>query len=553
MNVAPRSLFLLATILATVRGGHCALTTQDPDRFEPAPRTLRAVPADAGKLVPADAPVVVRISSPQELIDNVKALAAMARPGLENTVSIAPLLLPSGLRARDLDLRATSVIAVTETPRGPMPIFVVAAADNQEAAAITDMPATTSGDYLGLGIASAPVAGTETPAVATDLLSGDVSIRADIQRTIAPLRPRIERLLDPEFVAARDPHVDANAMRMLEQIGGEFRDLLDIAEQLDLAVSLDGGDLVVDAVLTTQPTEPIQRAAGKYAPMDLARRLPVSDGAMMVVSDADWSALVARLSGFYAAMADGMEEAQRDAFMQMIAKSEDLYAALGGGAFSLEFGKQGFSGVGIFECQDPAAFTTAYFEFIDAHARSVESLGVSYSERTNATVGGVEFSGMGMKFDLAAMLRAQGQEMPPRMAEQMEKAVESMLGDEMRFSIGASGDLLLMTFGDADAEALVAAAQTRGSAKPSLDAAMAELHSSPTVFMSLDMRPFLDGYLGLIRAAMPPEVTLRIPEVPDGPPIRAWCSFTSGATASEMQMRLDLQGLIELGAALTRR
>ena len=555
MTAANRLLILLVGTLLTACGDDSASGSYPAGPFEPVARTRSSVPDDAGKLVPADSQVVVQISDAQKLIDDVKALVAIAKPGLENMVSVGPLLGASGLRERDLDLAGTSVIAMSQTPMGLMPAFVIATKNAEDAADLTEKPATASGNYLGIGMASAPVVGTATPALATNLLSGDVAMRVDLQRVLAPFRAQIDQYLDPQFLAAQDPQfaADPNSLQMLGMMADGLKQFLDAAKQLDVGLSLDGGALVVDAILTTEPTTPIKRVPGKYVAMDLARRLPASDGAMMIVSDADWGALMDTFSGFYDSMAETLPEEQRESFVQLIAQSTELYRAVGSGTvLTMEFGSSLFSGVGLSECKDAAAFSTAYFKLMDDYANSAD-FGVIFTERTKATIDGVEFTTQGMKFDIAKLMRAQGRELRQGEVERVGQMVEKMIGGEFRFSFGAHEDLLLMVFGDLDAqaEALVAAAKG-GTAKPvpGLGAALGELHSSPNVFVTMDVRRFLKGYFGMIRAMLPEPAMWPLPGIPEGSPIPAWFSFTSGATQSEMQMRVDLKGLVELGAAL---
>ena len=527
--------------------------------YEPVPRKTIDVAVDAGKLIAADAVVVARVRKIGDLIQKTKAIAESFQPGAGQFVDVTPLLQMAGLRLRDVDMTGSPLVALNLTVMGPAPSFIVPVTNAEDAAGITHLPSAVSGKYLGLSMGVKPVVGESTPDIAAGMPDADYAIRVNLKALVSQFKPMIEQYLDPEALARLDPSVrrDPTGFAMLGMMIKGVKKFLDVAERLDIGVSLNGGALDLDFALDLGG-EGTATASGRG--VTLARMLPMSNASMYVIFDTDWSELIDWVMPMYENMAAAMPAEQGKSFMKIMRSSLDLYKGMkGGGAFALDFTTDGIQGMGMMENDDPAAYVERYVSFMGNYEELIDAMmpGANFmkvSPATNQTIDGVAFRWQTMKMDFAAAMKVDPRvNVPEEILANMSDAMDSILGKGgMQFGVGVYENLVLMTVGDVNvlATSLVAAVKNRQlEQSPLLEHAAKRLHARPSYFVGTDLRRVFRQIQPTISKVAP----MPIPVVPAGDPVIVWMSAAATKRGYEFQAHIDLAGIAQLVQAMKQR
>ena len=531
--------------------------------YEPVPRKTASVDADAGKLIAADAVAVARVRKIGDVIQKVKAIAESFQPGAGSFVNVEQLLVMAGLRPKDVDMTGSPLVSLSMTQMGPMPLFIVPATDAKDAADITPLESAVSGKYLGLSMGAKPVVGASTPTIAASLPAADYTVRLNLKALLAQFKPKIEQYLDPKTLAGMNPDIkgDSSSLAMLGAMAKGAKEMLDTAEQLDVAVSLDGGALDLEFALDLG-------GGGTAAPsghaVSLARMLPITDASMYMFLDADWSELMNGFMPMYDTMAASMPAEQGKAFRELMRSSMDLYKGMKGGAgFAFDITANGIQGVGLMESEDPAgcieqylSFMRDYPDFISAFAGQAAQ-GVDFvtvSPATKSTVDGVEFHTLALKKDMATAMKLNpNAAIPEEQLAAISDAMEGLLGKGgMHFGMGAHENLVLLAIGDVESHAaslVTAVKKGRRHQSAVVEHAAARLHARPSCFVGADFRRVLQQIMPVIRKVAP----VPIPEVPAGDPVIMWMSAAATKRGYELQAHIDLVGIAGIVKAMKPR
>lgn len=544
-------------------GGPAVSQSGAVSAYEPVARVFADVDADAGKLIPASPLVVARVRGIEGVTQEAKAIAEAFQRGAGNFVDVAPLAAMAGLRPRDLDMTGSLLVAVGMTPMGPMPSFVVPAANAQDAADVASMPSAVSGKFLGLGMAEAPVVGTSVPALGQKLSAADVALRVDLKSLLAMFRSSIDPYLDPNMLAGMDPTMrgDPASEAMVGIMLDRIKNLLDSAEQLDVAVSLDGGALDLDVGLRVSGNT-LAAPAGRA--ITLTQLLPMTDASMYLLFDADWSSVTDMLMPLYDSMADAMPAEQGKAFRAMLRSSTELYTSLKGGAvMAADLTADGIQFMGLMESDDPVAFIEQYVTFMKRYPDLISSMTpegaaignpVKVSPAAKSTIDGVEFQTLSVDANVADIIKANPQlKLPPGQLAAMSAFMQTFFGkDGIKVALGGYQSLVLVTAGDTakNAASLLTSAKTGKRQNSAFVANVAKrLHSRPSYLFGGDIRRFLQQLRPVLTETMP----VPMPEVPAGDPVFAWMSMSATADGYGLQAHVDLTGLAGIVKAMNPR
>ena len=527
--------------------------------FETVSRKTADVAADAGKLIPEGAVVVARFRNVNSLVENAKAVAESFAPGSGAFVDVAPLLAMSGLRPKLVDMDGSPVFALSITEAGQLPQFIVPIKDADAAAGSSKIPNTLSGDYLGMGLEAKPVLASSTPAIGKNLPVADYAIRVDLKALLAQYRPMIEPYLDPTALESLDPSIKENpaALGVVEMMTKATKEFLDDARRLDVALSLDDGALDLDCVFELAGDRP-ESPSGSG--MSLAQMLPMNDAALYMVFESNWADFADTFLPMYDKMTVDLPKEQRDAFLDVIRASKELYAGMkGGGAFALDFAPQGMQSMGLMENEDPATYLKDYMSYIERYSKAIAPLPaefkvVDFEGSSKVSVDGVDFQGLKMRFDMAAMMKSSGGvELPLEQVKAMSSAMEQMIGkDGVSLYQGAHEKLVLMTIGSGDANATRLVSSVKKGQKHKntvLEHASARLHDRPSYFIGMDLRRLAQQMHAFTDSITP----MSIPAAPAGKPVIVWMSMAATDSGYGFQAHIDLAGIAELMKAMTPR
>jgi hypothetical protein len=533
------------------------------EAFQPAQRKTAKVDADAGKLVAADALAVARVQNIGGVIERVKAIAESFQPGAGMFVDVTPLLVMIGLRPKDLDMSGSPLLTMGMTPTGPMSSYILPAVNAEESSDVTPFPSVVSGKYLGIGMGSQPVVGSSAPAIVDGLPDADLAARVNLKALLTPFRPLIDQYVDPEFLATLDPSVKADpaGFEMLGTMAKSVKEMMDVAKQLDLAVSVKDGVLDFDVSLKVS-------GGGIAAPsghaVTLARMLPLTDASMYLFTDFDWSLFVDKFLPMYEAMAASMPGERGKAFLKLMESSAELYKGMKGGiGFALDLTDKGIQGMGLMESDDPAGFTDRYIAFMKDYPKFLNAVvqdvavGAEMLKCTapvESEVEGIEFKTFTMEMDMESVLKAgPARELPEKEIAKVTAAMDGLMGKGgLRMALGVHENLVLMAVGDVDAHTASLASSVKNGQKHKnafVEYVAERLHARPIYFFGGDVRRVARQF-GRVLGKFAP---MPVPEVPAGDPVFAWMSVSSTGDSYGLQIHLDLAGIAEIVKAMNPR
>ncbi|MEE9126325.1 MAG: hypothetical protein V3U11_04235 [Planctomycetota bacterium] len=363
MNHAARclpkiSLSLLASAVLLMSCSDDVTSGPSLPAFQTAPRPTQDASQDIARLIPGDASIFVHTQSLGNLLNKVRGLVKVFRPGVENLIGLELLCKQVGLRPRDLDATRPAGLAVRVSQMGlPTPVLILPAKSPQDAADIADR-AVVSGDYVGVGLGAAPatVAATASP-LGRGLPAGDVVVRVNL----APFRGRIQGLLDfwlqaqSKGKAPEDPAYKASRDFWVEWA----KALLDSARTLEASVSLNQGKLDVDCVLrfaqgSRLDTGPAPK--GRNLPY-LAGALPLEDALFVCMVGANPGRWYETFKPIFDTVAQNMPPAEGASFKIYLEQCQELFRHLGDSVVvAFDLNEKGLQGVALMETRDPETF-----------------------------------------------------------------------------------------------------------------------------------------------------------------------------------------------------
>lgn len=512
-----------------------ASCSDDDAGFQPVAVATHAVPADAGKLIPADAVGVVHIKSIDGLMADVRAIVGAFQPGGEGMVDqlLGPAIQMTGLRAGDLDLAASGTVALSMSPLGPMPTFIIAAKNASESADVTEMPAVASGKYVGICMAAEPKVGAATPAIATDLPDSDFAIRLDLAKILPMVKPMIEPFLDP---SGWPIPMDPQGLPAIKSMMSGVKSFIDSAKGLDVDLSLAGGALKLGFSYDGGPSKLGSEVQGPGA-IALASMLRNNNVSMVGLGNAN-----AELFDLIMPMYRELDKAMPDGgkLVPMLLASKAACAKMDGGVAMAMTLDNGISGSMIMRSSDPEQLAKDLFTLFDKNEKLTNGA-IQFTAGPDVDIDGHQFAKRTLKMDAKKMLEMSGQPVVPEMVQMQEAMMSKMMGaDGVTYSIGVVGDHVVVNIGgdDASTAALVAAAKSnKGTAHAMVTSALAELRVKPAMFFAMDLRKVM-AQMAKLMVGMAP-----IPPVPDGKPVVLWMALGEKDGRTVGQLHVDLVGI----------
>ncbi len=551
------SLFCIPVLLGLLAAPSCskeAGASADSGYLFP-PRLTQSVPADMGKLIPADALGYFHIQSLTSLTNKFKEIAESVEAGSGDEVDLLSPMTMIGLDPEQVDMDQPLGIALSLDSMGqPSPVLILPIKDPSQFTQPMGEP-VFSGKYLGMSpMGGDVVLGTSTPEQMQELPAGDFSARINLASLIEMYGPMAEMFLSPQMLMSLDPNFpqDGPIVGMMESMMEGVRVGMENAQELELSVSLDGGALNMTCGFKVKPGGVLDMGPAKSDVdlMQLARHLNLEDANTYYMLDANWALLSGFMDDLYASMAESFEPEEGKAFLAAATRYQKVLEGAGPMVFTMSM-RDGVQMLGAMQHKDPAACVKEMEQMVAAMtAGDLKSLGVECEAVDPITVDGVTLQGYRMNMDQAAMLKKQGLELDEEMAERQKEMMESMFGkDGMQLFYAAVEGELLFVMGDAMKLAPPAIAAIRsgnGELSAGLQQIIPTLHEKPWFFSYTDLRSYTSDMLSL----MPKEVAGEVRQVPDGPAIPMWFSLASDGAVHHMDMQMDIKGIVDMASAM---
>ena len=430
-----------------------------------APNALSLQEADAARLVPADATILVRVESARALNELVHAFAPLA-----------------GDEAASFDLQsALAQAAARGAPGGPVPelepslplYLALSFADGPEPArtvvvpVVNDAPLTFLGPLIGQGQnarlgryvggstrADYAASAAPNPLVAS-LRPGVATVHLDLAKIIATYRPLLDMALRQaetslDQVPARPPY---DIQPFMEQYIAFVRSLLDTAQSLDLTLEREGEELV----LRVDYAENVERTP--LATTDVAGLLGYVDrgSALQMVFNGKWTEISGWYREFADALVDAYPEPLRGNFRTLLDTSPELDSLLAPGlAMALDFGKDGMHGTYVLRSPQPQRVV----EVLERMLRGVDHEGglLRVGAAAQLSAGGFEARVLPFEVrydELWQTLTKMAAQLVPKDASatqaEVQRGLEAFLGRDQRLALATRGELVGVVVASGDA------------------------------------------------------------------------------------------------------
>jgi len=504
--------------------------------FQPVMRATRSVPEDMGRLVPDDAVVFARVSSPSGLEAKVKEVVRAFRPGAESMVDMDAMYGFWNLRGRDLEPGKPAGVALRMGQTGPQPILIVPARSPQDLADICEAPAVVSGSYVGVAKKAQPSLAETCSSLGNNLPVGDVAVRVRLDRVLAPLRPRIAYLLDPARFAQRNTGApqDPVGMANLQLMAKWVRQATDHAKTLEATMSLNDGKLDLGCVFTVG-----QGSSLDAGPASEDRNLPHLAGAVPM-PEAPLVYMMSGVAGFQAAfqpmyqsIAESLSDAEAQQLMALTGRYLEFFENMQDIVTAVDFTPAGIESVSVMQAKD-----TSRFE------QDLEWFSQASRNTTRVEISGVDFKVFHVKVDSGRTPAARFTPALQQWLQPMKAVADRLFAKEgVTIGMGLCGKNVIVVMGniqDLGSRTINAFREGKRYKLAVVDAAVKSLHLNPGFLLSVDLRRLARS----IASALPDEVREHVP--PEGPPTPFWFACAADGPVYEVQARADLAGIADL-------
>jgi hypothetical protein len=445
-------------------------------------------PAEAARLVPADAFLTVRVESAARL----HALAArFARMGGDEVPADAAALLrdmdvPGDAAQIDVARPAYVAFSLGNGGMAPAPTFVVPVRDAQAYAASLAEDATlqtaVSGGYVGISTVPGYAAAGSDAALAT-LRPGLISASLDLATLIKTFRPMIEMGLDQvemmmdQMAVEQDAAMDMGAL-MEVYVDGLWA-FVDSADQLDLVFEFDGTLLQQRVWLSTLADSPMAKLGGEGS-FDLrpAAAFVDPEAGFGMLMACDMVKTTERFDPWLDMLLDAYPpeigaEIERlvDAYRPLLPLLGPTFAASG------DMGSGGMRIAYSLPCADPAKLSESMRELLASAAAGPASQAFAIGAPEEIELAGGKALRARLTFDVESLteMSAPGEDVGAEELEQLATVMESLYGDgNLPIVWRAMADRVAVALGGDDA---FAAAALNARPRPS-DGQPAELRGA---------------------------------------------------------------------------
>lgn len=478
---------------------------------------------DAGRLIPADATVLVRFDSLSALADLANAFASAAgeTARLDAGQILTAMQCPLDVAALDLGRPVWFAVAIDAAAPVPSMTWVAAVKDAPAARQLeADLQGgpfepVFQGEFVGFSMRPGYVAADQANPLLAAMAPGLVSVHVDLGRLMQAFGP----ILDMGMQQAR---MQAESAVLEQETGGldlaplmeSYFDGIDMvlasAQSLSLAVEHRGDRQALTSSLLVRAGSPLDgwESDTRVDLAHLAGYLHEQDSIQMVGAW-DWADFQRRFGSFVEAAL----EAYPDELATQLGAIWDEQVALAGEllpgvAASVRFGSQGIEGVYALRARDPAKVIARMGEIL-AGIEAPESA-FSFEPLESLEAGERTATRWRMRMDWDAFAR-----LAPEDSGKLREIFEKTYGKELQVGMVTAGEDLVVLFGS---DSSVRNAFEHGAPGRSLRPALARLlersgGGTPSFAYILDLGR-LTSSIGELVAAVSPDEAVPLPQGP---------------------------------------
>ena len=452
-----------------------------------APRSIKPTSAPYGgseiaDLVPADAAVVVRVSS----LEKLEEIVGQLQSGTGQSMPSNPLMM-SGIDPSQVDRSKPFAIAVTVSAGSPMPmpVYIVPVKDPKAvAAAHQGGGSATRGSYAAVSMNPNYKAGGSSLIGA--MRPGDVSVRVDLKSVVSMYRANIDQAtgfigrMAKRTASQNAPGLDAQPI--VQDVQAWMKDFLDSAEALDVVMNLDDGMLDFDVAYTALEGSKFGEATPVGQLADMAQHLPV-DMALVALWKLDLAAWFDTVGKMSAELAAGLPDKERAQLEVQMARSREFVKQLGDEWMVGLDVNDGFRVVCALQADDANGLVAKYAELMLGDGLA----GAKVVDEGSREVEGVDVRRLRLTLDLEK-LKVLNRIDKPMSVDAMHKIVGD---DGIVLDLAAKGDNFVLVVdgkGELMGEVLAASAVPAG-----VQQALDHIGGDVRFLMHLDMRAHITG------------------------------------------------------------
>lgn len=494
-------------------------------------------PDDLGKLVPEGTQLLAYVPDVANFMDEVHGAVAIFDEEIAANVDLDKMLAEIPFRALlETTKPMAAAVAFPQGANGP-PAYtlILPVTDPAKVNAIgkengmPEMP--VSGSYVAVmpeGGEASPASAT-VPAIAKDIPTADVVLRADL----ASLRTTFADQIDEAFdrLGLNVPSAGRTGGMDMSSFMDSFRDfaklLLDSAESLDLMLDVDDAVVNVHGTFTAKAGSKLDGALpGATDVTPALSRLP-GGYPLAILCSGDVGPMPKWAEDLLMKMLEAQPDDLRELVKKLIVKQEDHTAYMGNiHAVVVDFGADGMRLISLNQVKDGAAYQKAmedHYKDPDLTALAAR-YGVEIEALPPTKTAGADVRNWRVTLDVAKLMSviSPGKEMPPEASKTADEVLRKMFGPDgvvVHTAIVEGYAVKVVGGGDTLVAKAIEAARGGGTLKDDLADAVAQAGGSPNCLVYVDARGFAQGIFDLVRAIVPPDQSGQVPAIPNGDPV----------------------------------
>jgi general secretion pathway protein G len=527
------------------------------------PAILQDADADPLRLLPDDAVLLVRLESVDALLELVNRFgAASGAPAFTASELLSDLNLSGDTEQVDsgrplwfsMTLSQASVPAMT---------MVLPARDAQALAASLEASeqgkSVAAGGYVGFSSAADYTLAAEPSSLPSKLRPGLISLHLDLAELIEVYRPFIETGLDSAETMVDEfapPTGGPDMAPVVEAYVDLAWDLVDSADQLDLALARNGPLLELQGSLSTLEGSPLA-GWGSGPPIELPLWPAQIDpnATISMASAGNWAHIMQRMKPMTEVSLGMYPEGMRQLLRECLSASEAMYALMGPSFASFDFGPGGMRGGYIVNCEKPAELLGLVTALMGKMPSGEESLGISFSAPEPVTIDKLQAQRFHLEIDPAALARASMEQPLAEVdVEEFQQSMAQLWGEHgLDLTLATHSKSVAIAFGGDEAfvRSVLVERGEASSLPPELQRALSAVKGANTAAVyRFDLGRMFEQIGELERAMGVPSTG--ISEMPDSSlPLCAWGTVRGPVWSSGVAVDLDsLVAFVEAAAEL---
>ena len=504
-------------------------------------RASAEIPAEAARLVPANAAAVLRVSSLDDLAAKMRRMARKVTGSDESGFEVAPVLARFGLTPDKFDLERPMLLAAEFATANPILTYVMPLQKPGDAPKSQIVPGhAVLGSYAAYRTAGPSKADEGAKQLVKALLDGDFAARVDVPVLLEKFQPQLKHLPQQLSALLRMGGVDRNTALAMRSVIDKLLVRLNAVSLIDLGVTIDGVVRVDLHITSSDAKKPV---GGDV--MRLARALEPSSHSVYMLGRTELVRAVAEFVTFEDFLARAFPEESQSHLREHLLRARTWFELWGDAmAAVFSFAENGALWMhSVTDVADAKAYVAAYDKLTRSTAN--EKLGVRVEPLDDIEISGVSLKRYATKIDSEKLAKATASaaDLPDaqRFLEQLEKS-------DTQIAHGALGDLAINVVGpEAFQEKAVRATRAAKSKLPEPVAKLLGGRDDELLAMVyVDLRKMLSD---VSRWAALKEML----NVPKGPAIPMALSVAADSGTWKVTLLIDFVGLAELGKEMRPR